>query len=363
MVEAINCSIGDLSVVLQRLWKNMPECTPFISGPTGIGKSEVVRQAADAAGFSRVIDVRLAGLLPEDIRGIPRPSGEYFTMAVMKNLEPMFSSEKLVMFFDEFNQGSTEVLSAMFQLVYDLELNGKRIGPNVRLVAAGNLGDVYDVTQMSPALERRFIHVNVMADKISWLRYMRARHDVDSGVLAFIEKRSEDALSGVTENAVLSPAQWTRVAEYLHRTKKDGSDEAMKVNQIVVSGIVGKSMAVALMRFLDTFKAAFNPERIILEPSDRLLPDIQDMVEKGHNSQLAELCTGLVAILGSKYELSEIAGERVAAFSKALPPELSTKLLLDLKNNVPGIFTYFPADATAGIIEKNMGMVMPDLPS
>ena len=67
--------------------------------------------------------------------------------------------------------------------------------------------------------------------------------------------------------------------------------------------------------------------------------------------------------MGSKYELSEIAGERVAAFSKALPPELSTKLLLDLKNNVPGIFTYFPADATAGIIEKNMGMVMPDLPS
>lgn len=363
MVEAMNCSIGQLKPVLQRIWTIMPERTTFISGPTGIGKSEVVRQAAQESGYGRVVDARLAGLLPEDIRGMPKAKGDFFEMILMDMFKPAFTNDKMVLFLDEVNQASSEVLSALFQLVYDREINGKKIGANVRIVAAGNLGDVYDVTQMSPALERRFIHINVTADKLAWLKYMRGKRNVDDGVLAFIEKRKEDTLAGVTEEATLSPAQWTAVSEYLWKVRDEEGEDAEQINHIIISGMIGKKLSVDLMRFLKTYKTSFDPSRIILEPSEKIIPEVKHMIEQGRNSYLAELCEGLVSILGSKYELSPTIGERVAAFIEALPPELSTKLILDLKNNVPDVFMHFPSDGTVDrIYEKNVGALLPDLP-
>ena len=362
MIQSMEVSIGDLGKTLLSCFKYLPEAAVYITGPTGTGKSEVVAQLCEQLGVP-LYDVRLAGTLPEDLQGIPEKSGDgYFDMAMMGSLRDVFKEDaEGILFLDELNQADASVLAAIFQLVYDRKLNGKTLGEKVRVVAAGNVGDAYMVTDMSPALERRFVHIKIAPDKKAWLRYMSAKDQVYTPLLEFIEQRKDQILSIITPEAVVTPGQWTRVSDYLSRAEAAGELlEEDSVHMCIISGLVGASFAKDFVRFVTTTKT-LTPLDLVHRDWKVIAKEVKSLVNEGKNSVLSELCEGVASYLGGRGSDScnnITTQNNLAAFLKVLPAELSTKLIKQLWSLAPSVLTNMDADTLMEIQRLNTVVLM-----
>lgn len=126
----------------------------LITGDTGSGKSSIVKAVAQELGYD-LYDLRLAGILPEDIGGLPRPQGDYY-----EYLMPKWFKERLgkpfVLFLDEINQASIQVLHALYGVVLDRMVAGVK-NPEMRIVAACNdFKENEYVTDLMKPLRARF---------------------------------------------------------------------------------------------------------------------------------------------------------------------------------------------------------------
>lgn len=126
----------------------------LITGDTGSGKSSIVKSVAQELGYD-LYDLRLAGILPEDIGGLPRPQGDYY-----EYLMPKWFKERLgkpfVLFLDEINQASIQVLHALYGVILDRMVAGVK-NPEMRIVAACNdFKENEYVTDLMKPLRARF---------------------------------------------------------------------------------------------------------------------------------------------------------------------------------------------------------------
>ena len=361
MIEAMTLGPAQFKKTLKLLFETMPHRSVFVSGPTGIGKSEMIHQVGNELNL-KVEDIRLAGHLPEDIRGIPEKSDDgYFEMVMMRRLKPFFQrGAKGILFFDEINQASSEVLSALFELVLDRRLNGRKLGDGVRIVSAGNLGDVYGVTDMSPALERRFVHLAVIAKKEDWAAYMNTRDDVEELVVKFILKRKSEVLSGVNEEATLSPAQWTSVAQFLYKVGNK-LDENMEAVTAIVSGMVGTKLALDLMKYIKTHKVTLSVDDVLYgDYENKVRPKVKKLTQQKKNSQLAEVVDALVPSIIAKFpnsnDIPKGIVKRVTAFLMDLPKELAAKLMLNINNDMYGLLDKLDSDTLFKITTHMAGV-------
>jgi len=358
MIQTLEIPIGKLKATVKSCFKNIPEASLFVTGPTGVGKSQILHQVSKElkCGF---IDLRLAGLLPEDLRGIPdlKNANGFFSLVMMEQLKPAFEKDAdLILLLDELNQAGQEVLSAIFQLVYDRALNGKSLGKKVRVVAAGNLGDIYNVSDMSPALERRFVHIKTRVDKPAWLKYMAERKHTYYPIIEFIEKRKDEVLSVVTDEAVLSPAQWTLVSDYLYNAEKNGPlEDDQDVHMAIVSGIIGSSLTRDLFSFLKSSKTV-TPTDIVHKDWKALDKSIRKLVSEAKNSVLSELCEGVSSYLagrGAELATNHTTQYNIGQFLLILPAELSTKLVKQLWAQAPLVLSSIDGEVLMQIQQKN----------
>lgn len=142
----------------------------LIFGKSGWGKTAMVEQAGEALNME-VVKLSLALSLPEDIGGIPAPKGESFQY----RLPQWFHSRKnkaFVLFLDEINQASVQVLHAIYSLVHERRLHHVT-NPEMRIVAAGNMEDENPhLTEiMTPLLKRFYVEefVHNEQDALAWL--------------------------------------------------------------------------------------------------------------------------------------------------------------------------------------------------
>lgn len=172
-----------------------PDRTPFIWGPPGIGKSALVREAAE------LLDVPCVTLLgtqiaPEDLIGVPRilrvegASGPAFVTefcpprAILRDAPFLF-------FIDELNSAVPDVQKAFYSLILDRRLGDYILPAGSRVVGAGNrVEDRALVRPMATALANRMVHVSLSADAEAWLAW-GAAHGVHALVLAFIRARPD----------------------------------------------------------------------------------------------------------------------------------------------------------------------------
>ena len=91
-------------------------------GPPGVGKSQMVAQAAKRHGVP-VIDVRLSQLEPSDLRGIPFRVGDLVEWAVPALLpDEKRHGPSGVLFLDEITSAPPSVSAAAYQLILDRRL-------------------------------------------------------------------------------------------------------------------------------------------------------------------------------------------------------------------------------------------------
>jgi hypothetical protein len=197
-------------------------------GPPGVGKSQMVAQAAESQGIP-LIDIRLSQLEPSDLRGIPFRVGDWVEWAVPAMLpNESRHGPQGVLLLDEVTSAPPSVSAAAYQLILDRRLGEYRVPAGWAIVAAGNRQGDRGVTYTMPApLANRFSHYEVDINVDDWVKWAFA-NGIDERVIGFIRFRPDllfDFDPAHNPVAFPSPRSW----EFTHRAlqKFNGQDDVL----------------------------------------------------------------------------------------------------------------------------------------
>jgi hypothetical protein len=186
---------------------------PYVSGPPGIGKSDLMEQVADEFDL-KLLDVRLSQMLSEDLTGLPSLNevtgkAQYnpFDTFPMEN-DPLpldANGDEMagwMIFLDELSSASEEVMAAIYSLLLGHRVGGKKVHPKARIVGAGNrAGDSAIARELPDTLITRMLCCEMKVSSKDWLKWARALPaDVsNSNAMDFIDKYP-DMLHATTDH-------------------------------------------------------------------------------------------------------------------------------------------------------------------
>ncbi|MDD3576814.1 MAG: MoxR family ATPase [Halothiobacillus sp.] len=230
----------------------------MIWGAPGIGKSDLVREAAAVQGYP-LIDLRLSQLEPTDLRGIPlHDNGKVRWIPPDELPDESRDGPRGVLFLDEINAAPPPVAAAAYQLILDRRLGAYRLPEGWSIVAAGNRLDDRGITYVMPApLANRFMHVELKADADAWLAWA-ARQGVDPVLRDFMAEQPHWLARFLPEpevKAFPSPRSWVFADRVIKRRALPtltgaGSSGLDETTLIHIAACVGREAATALAEFV-----------------------------------------------------------------------------------------------------------------
>jgi MoxR-like ATPase len=152
----------------------------LLRGNHGIGKSQVIKQLGrrikDVLKMPsfETIDRRLSQMTEGDMIGLPSTDGET-TRFNPPDWYKRACTMPVLLFLDELNRATPEVMQAAFQIVLDRELNGWKLHPETRVYAAVNDSASYNVNEIDPALLDRFWCIDLSPTHADWLDWARSK--------------------------------------------------------------------------------------------------------------------------------------------------------------------------------------------
>lgn len=260
----------DISTLTQVLRSLPPFISVLIRGPHGIGKSQLAFQLGDHLGYP-TIDRRLAQMTEGDVIGLPKIDDD-ITRFLPVVWFKQGCDRPTVLFLDEINRATPEVMNAAFQIVLDRELNGLKLHPDTRVICCVNDSAEYSVNEMDPALLSRFYVTDLeptIDDWVTWATEI-ANPRIDPVLVDFIRKepdnwwhRGEREPGGVYPN----PRSWERVDKILRHAGMEPNDWAGKsapqLSHALIKGIVGNGPAIALHDFVTKYQLHLKPEDLL----------------------------------------------------------------------------------------------------
>jgi MoxR-like ATPase len=276
----------------------------LIRGPHGIGKSQVVRQLFDffsekgeVVGF---IDRRLSQMSEGDVVGLPSTDGEV-TRFNPPDWYKRACAEPCVLFLDELNRATQEVMQAAFQIVLDRELNGWRLHPQTRVFAAVNASAEYTVNEIDPALLDRFWCIDLNATVDDWLSW--ARGQLNDDLVDFIAQNQ--VFLDPPRNAQLgsvhsSRRSWERLNKSLTVANLYETPEDPMFYSISM-GFVGTDSAAKFHDFCKNSESRLTAEEV-LNRYKKIRAKVQKVGTDRQNT-LVEKVLALISTMGEKSEL------------------------------------------------------------
>ncbi|GAB4480256.1 MAG: hypothetical protein OHK0044_28110 [Burkholderiaceae bacterium] len=247
---------AQLAVVLDREFESAAEGhhTPvMLWGPPGVGKSQLVAQAAARHGVA-VIDIRLSQMEPSDLRGIPFRVDNLVQWAVPALLpDEQRHGPAGILFLDEITSAPPAVSAAAYQLILDRRLGDYRVPPGWAIFAAGNRQGDRGVTYAMPApLANRFAHFEVEVHLDDWVAWAYA-NGIDERIVAFLRFKPEllfdfdPARNAGGEMAFPSPRAW----EFAHRALRKFADRP-ELLAGALAACVGQAAGVECAAFTES---------------------------------------------------------------------------------------------------------------
>ncbi|MGC9770979.1 AAA family ATPase [Fervidobacterium islandicum] len=223
----------------------------MIVGHAGIGKSTVIRQAAQELGRS-VKTVLLSQLEPGDLIGMP----------VVINGQTVFTRPTFlpdrpgeVLFLDEFNRAPLFVRQSVLQLLTDRQIGPHRLPEGAVIIAAINPSDdEYEVNEIiDQAVLTRFIWIKLQNDPTDYYNYLvqefkdatLARAAVQT-LINFEVFQKDVELPKIQPN----PRAMSKAVKILNKAKELQIDEEILIE--LLSGVIGREAAIYLINQIDT---------------------------------------------------------------------------------------------------------------
>ncbi len=261
----------------------------LLSGPTGVGKSEIIRRVAGNLGVDvTVLDLSL--LEPPDLVGLPVVV-DGRTQYALPSILPREGNGILLL--EELNRAERYIQQPALQLLSARRLHEYELPEGWVCIATVNPQTAeYHVTALDKALRARFLEVNVRADRASWLAWatMQGLHP---GILAMAQTH-ERMLDDVP------PRTWTYASQLLSAfTKEELADgtllrdalggylPAAWVETLLASqGSWGGKIGLDVRALLSSYTAG----------SD-LAKEVRGYKEQGQTDRIDEIVTRLAPLL------------------------------------------------------------------
>jgi hypothetical protein len=234
-----------------------------------------------------------------------------------------------VLFFDEMNRTTKDILQAIFQIVLDHELNGRKFPKNMKAVAAINPAtDDYSVLDFDDkAFADRFCHVKFEPTVQDWLDYASSQ-EIDPSITGFIGKYSEALKTDAQEYTLQvepSPRSWM----FVDALKKNSTDK--NVFQELLMGMVGVEFATSYVEYAQNFKESISGIEVLNN-----YKDVKKIIKKYSDSKTNR--SDILNQVGSqiKQELEKIEQlpknweENLVNFLIDIPKDLSVGMCKEL---------------------------------
>lgn len=216
----------------------------LLIGATGVGKSEILAQAAKDFDIGFVVrDLSL--LEPPDLIGIPHVE-EGRTVYAPPSFLPKEEEEGNggLLCFEELNRAPKYMQGPCLQLLTARVLNDYRLPDGWLPAAAINPDDDnYFVDELDMALLARFMRIEVEPDANSWAKWAEA-NGVHAAVVSYV-RNTRDIFDGEFSN----PRAWKNVSDLLQTGESMGADRGTLLPAI--AGVVGDAHAHAFFSTYD----------------------------------------------------------------------------------------------------------------
>lgn len=328
-----------------------PHKSVLIMGGHGIGKSKLVRYAAKLIRSQMnwesnkfpVIDRRLSQMTEGDIIGLPfkvdiKVDG-FEAIATRFGAADWFLRtcyEPCLLFLDEGNRASGEVIQAAFQIALDHELNGNVMHPQSRVFMAVNDDSTrYQVTDFDPAFLSRWWVCKLTPTFEEWLEWARDTSEdggnIHPDIINFL----------LMHNSMLDPSETAanmekdtdrRSWEHFSIAYTENGLDQLNLKTPAdenflhqfASGFIGFTAAAGFVAYLKTIERFVTPEEI-LNDYDR----VEDRVKKTTINEIGSINNKLVEWF-RKNTLNAQQCENMGKYFAFLPPELAIGLWQDI---------------------------------
>jgi ATP-dependent Clp protease ATP-binding subunit ClpA len=339
-MTTLELTIPDVKNTMKFLYDNpsTAHIPVMIVGESGIGKSEIVHQIAEENGWE-CVEIRLAGLLAEDMRGIPQVetwadihskkeltgiySGEKpgIVFRLISSLKHVFGSDGPgILFFDEVNRAQPDVLQAIFQLLGQRKIDDNHLADSWHIAAAINPSESgnYIVNQLDPAFKRRTMIIHAKADYHGFINYAKEA-EYNKETIRFLLENSEYFNKRINDDITLCPAVWERISKITHSISN--RKKLKTIGESILKVQMGLTAGAEYVQFLKkTIKEEYVAKDIIDSYStDKDLQNwIKQLRKDGENNKLSKLTTELT-VQANKVDLN------ILMFLNDLPNDTSVQ--------------------------------------
>ncbi|MEW8956443.1 AAA family ATPase [Clostridium sp.] len=331
---------------------------PLLIGESGIGKTSLARLLSEKEGYKLItID---ANLLKEgEIGGLPTVEDYETTVDNIKKKkkrtvyavhtklhsinEYLKNNEdgKILLFIDEINRCDHAVQQELMNLILNREINGYELNPRVLVMAAMNPSNKYDafedseyeVVDMDPAQEDRFVWVEMEVDAKEWIKWgMSKKAKIHPHILEFISLFPKYLHTPHGEETVkATPRSWERISKAYNIYADNKEEYPAKIFYNVVKGNVGSAIAQDFMGFIENYKAlAVTPEELFSNP---IIPnDVRDNLKRESHSRLYVIAKNSLVYLND-FSHNE---EHINTFSEMLklyPVDLRIGIMREIRSD------------------------------
>lgn len=239
-------------------WQNI-----MLTGRHGIGKSQILTRYFESKGIP--VKTLFLGQMsdPGDLLGLPNKDEKTGKTVFMPPYWFPVDGQPIVLFLDEINRARPEILQTVMDLVLNRKLAGRELPEGSRIIAAGNDGEEYQLTDLDPALVSRFNIYTFRPTVEDWLLWA-TRTGLDERILNFISANPEllDRSADTKEDQGLDKdpdrRAWEKVARLM-----ENIPNPLPVHQKVVAGIIGVHAATQL--FLSFRKDDLSPVDLLTD--------------------------------------------------------------------------------------------------
>jgi hypothetical protein len=299
----------------------------LVTGEPGIGKSDIAKQASEAA-HAKLIIAHPVVSDPTDFKGLPFPKGDGTAIFLPYGdlNEIIHAAEKTVFFIDDLGQATPAVQAACMQLLLARKINGHTVSEQVTFLAASNRKqDKAGVTGILEPVKSRFISiVELQVSVDDWVKWA-LKNDMPAELIAYIKFRPL-MLNNFKPSKDIVNSPSPRTISNVGRMQEKGLPEPLEYEAF--KGAAGEEFALEYRNFLTVMRKLPPIDYIILNPGSAEVP-----VD-------ADLRYALTYALGRRANDQNI--QAICTYLKRMPIEFATACLKDATDRNPDLFNTKP---------------------